>query len=85
MCLQSRMGKKSCVLAVLGELLSTKNESWKKYKKSWKRPGILFYYFCTILLSKKLFCVFSLQDSKGRFLSINVASCLNFLVLLIIT
>ena len=42
MCLQSRMGKKSCVQAVFDELLSTKNESWKNVK----RPGkVLEFYF----------------------------------------
>ena len=34
MCLKSRLGKKSYVSAVLGELLSTKKKSWKKCKKS---------------------------------------------------
>ena len=47
MCLQSPMGKKSCVYEVLDELLSMKNESWKKYKKSLKIPGISFYCFGT--------------------------------------
>ena len=47
MCLLSQMGKKSCALSVLSELLSTKNESWKKCKKSRKSSGILFSYFCT--------------------------------------
>ena len=31
-CLQTQMGKKSCIWAMLGELLSTKSESWKNVK-----------------------------------------------------
>ena len=39
-------GKEDLRIISIGELLSTKNESWKKCKRSWKSPGIWFSYFC---------------------------------------
>ena len=58
MCLQSRMGKKSCKIAVLGELLSMKNESWKKCS-----PGKVLE-FCLLISVGTLFqCKGTLEKS----------------------